>query len=163
MQRALHAAEGPIALVQWNLCFTTIDFYNNLSFDARFHITYWTLYLEIDLFFMTTCSLRPKSVEPMCGRKTQVLTISHSNQRQCLEIYTEGQLFGHTFRYTWILMILCVIYLLTVKERTVVYLLSCTKICNINGCILKTFENLIFVMNSPDNCFCCVDRIKWCR
>ena len=53
------------------------EFYDHLSFVAGIHGTNSTPYLKIDLCFTTTCSLRPKSLEPKDGRKTQVSLYYH--------------------------------------------------------------------------------------
>ena len=72
-----------VLAVQWNLCFTTTEFYDHLSFVARIHSTNSTFYLEIDLCFTTTCSLRPKSLEPKGG---------HKHRFHCILLYLTGNL-----------------------------------------------------------------------
>ena len=59
-------------LVQWNLCFTTTEFYYLVFWDQNYG-TNVAFYAKIHLYFMTTCHLRPTLLEPKGGRKTQVL------------------------------------------------------------------------------------------
>ena len=53
--------------MQWNLCFTT-----TYHLSPEFMAPIQPYNVKLTYVFMTICSLRPKSLEPKSGRKTQV-------------------------------------------------------------------------------------------